>query len=268
MKRVVFVLFVFFVAEVNAQQNLILNGSFEINNSTECHNEFIFINEYDNTISYSIEYGEGNATVGLLKDSCLTCLPPNYWGSGVQKGLYMLLFAGEKKTFSDGSIYRKQGEISLQLNSPLSNITNYKLSFWIKKPPPTYYPTYCLKDLKNNYISVGISNTDDTFGKHLITTPYGDSTWQQYSIVFNTTDAEEHVTVKVGVNDTIDYGVLIDNFVLVETTEPVSVQEVNSNNKQLLKIVDVLGKETPYKKNTPLFYLYNDGTVEKKIIIE
>jgi len=32
--------------------------------------------------------------------------------------------------------------------------------------------------------------------------------------------------------------------------------------------VDVLGRETPYKKNTPLFYLYDDGTVEKKLIIE
>ena len=32
--------------------------------------------------------------------------------------------------------------------------------------------------------------------------------------------------------------------------------------------MDVLRRETPYKKNTPLFYLYNDGTVEKRIIID
>jgi hypothetical protein len=42
----------------------------------------------------------------------------------------------------------------------------------------------------------------------------------------------------------------------------------NNENKKLLKIVDVLGRNTPYKKNTTLFYLYDDGTVEKKIIME
>jgi hypothetical protein len=46
------------------------------------------------------------------------------------------------------------------------------------------------------------------------------------------------------------------------------VSNIISNNKKLLKIVDILGKETLCKSNTPLFYIYNDGTVEKKIIIE
>ena len=40
-----------------------------------------------------------------------------------------------------------------------------------------------------------------------------------------------------------------------------------SINKKLVKIIDVLGRETN-PTNTPLFYIYDDGTVEKKIIIE
>jgi hypothetical protein len=40
------------------------------------------------------------------------------------------------------------------------------------------------------------------------------------------------------------------------------------NNKKLLKIVDILGKETLYKSNTPLFYIYDDGTVEKQLTLE
>ena len=36
--------------------------------------------------------------------------------------------------------------------------------------------------------------------------------------------------------------------------------------KQLIKIVDVLGRETVQQKDTPQFYIYNDGTVEKKYI--
>ena len=38
--------------------------------------------------------------------------------------------------------------------------------------------------------------------------------------------------------------------------------------KKLLKVTDILGREVNEKRNTPLFYIYNDGTVEKKIIIE
>lgn len=45
-----------------------------------------------------------------------------------------------------------------------------------------------------------------------------------------------------------------------------NVQATNPN-KKLLKIVDVLGRETIHKKNTLLFYIYSDGTVEKRIII-
>ena len=41
-----------------------------------------------------------------------------------------------------------------------------------------------------------------------------------------------------------------------------------SQNKTLLKITDILGRKSKGIKNTPLFYIYDDGTVEKKIIIE
>jgi polyhydroxybutyrate depolymerase len=40
------------------------------------------------------------------------------------------------------------------------------------------------------------------------------------------------------------------------------------NNKQLIKIVDLLGREYEALINQPLFYIYDDGTFEKKIIIE
>jgi len=41
-----------------------------------------------------------------------------------------------------------------------------------------------------------------------------------------------------------------------------------TNKRNLFKITDMLGQETPYRKNTPLFYIYDNGTVEKKIILE
>ena len=46
----------------------------------------------------------------------------------------------------------------------------------------------------------------------------------------------------------------------------VGIDEHNTN-KKLLKITDLLGRETK-QTNQPLFYIYDDGTVEKKLIIE
>jgi len=41
-----------------------------------------------------------------------------------------------------------------------------------------------------------------------------------------------------------------------------------SGSKHLVKITDVLGRETKGTRNEPLFYIYNDGTVEKRIVIQ
>ena len=50
---------------------------------------------------------------------------------------------------------------------------------------------------------------------------------------------------------------------------PTSVLEREATKKELVKIIDILGRETNKKNtNTPLFYIYNDGSVDKKIIIE
>jgi len=41
-----------------------------------------------------------------------------------------------------------------------------------------------------------------------------------------------------------------------------------SEHKKLIKIIDILGRETKGKKNEPIFYIYDDGTVEKRIVVE
>ena len=39
-------------------------------------------------------------------------------------------------------------------------------------------------------------------------------------------------------------------------------------DKRIYKVIDLLGRETVETINNPLFYLYDDGTLEKKIILE
>jgi len=48
---------------------------------------------------------------------------------------------------------------------------------------------------------------------------------------------------------------------------PLSVIEEHTTHKELLKVTDLLGRETK-ETNQPLFYIYDDGTVEKRIVIE
>ena len=36
------------------------------------------------------------------------------------------------------------------------------------------------------------------------------------------------------------------------------------SNRKLLKIVDIMGRETEFKRNEVLFYMYDDGSTEKK----
>ena len=72
-----------------------------------------------------------------------------------------------------------------------------------------------------------------------------------------------------------DYSVTLINSVgcdsianLNLTITTTSVFDITKNKNNLVKITDMLGQKTPYRKNTPLFYIYDDGTVKKRIVIE
>ena len=47
-----------------------------------------------------------------------------------------------------------------------------------------------------------------------------------------------------------------------------AVEEINTNNKELTKITDLLGREIKPKINRPFIKIYDDGTVEQSIIME
>ena len=59
--------------------------------------------------------------------------------------------------------------------------------------------------------------------------------------------------------DTVTWSGYIDNIS--------SLADKNSKNIQPIKILDFLGRNSK-EKNQPLFYIYDDGTVEKKIVLQ
>ncbi|MBT7619563.1 MAG: hypothetical protein HN594_00625, partial [Flavobacteriales bacterium] len=63
-------------------------------------------------------------------------------------------------------------------------------------------------------------------------------------------------------------GCVISGSTFVNAYSATNVINTKNINRTLIKIIDMLGQESFYRRNTPLFYIYDDGTVEKKIIIE
>jgi len=47
-----------------------------------------------------------------------------------------------------------------------------------------------------------------------------------------------------------------------------SIGEIDLFDKKLIKVVDVLGRETSINSNETLFFIYEDGTIEKRYIID
>lgn len=87
------------------------------------------------------------------------------------------------------------------------------------------------------------------------------------------------VTVQSGFNTNDEMFVVGFGFLLYQLgDENISIENNTSTSTYnipiaiskagLLKITDILGRESKQKCNMPLFYIYDDGTVEKRIIIE
>ncbi|MDA9808562.1 hypothetical protein N9B89_04190 [Flavobacteriales bacterium] len=47
-----------------------------------------------------------------------------------------------------------------------------------------------------------------------------------------------------------------------------SIGEIDLFDKKLIKVVDILGRETTINSNQTLFFIYEDGTIEKRYIID
>ena len=47
-----------------------------------------------------------------------------------------------------------------------------------------------------------------------------------------------------------------------------SVDELSAPDKELVKIIDFTGRETQFRPNTPLIFIYSDGTRERVMKVE
>jgi hypothetical protein len=47
-----------------------------------------------------------------------------------------------------------------------------------------------------------------------------------------------------------------------------NLEELHQYQKELVRIVDLMGKETSFRPNTTLIYLFSDGSIERKFVLE
>ena len=136
------------------------------------------------------------------------------------------------------------------------------------------YPSQCLVLDDSSLISVsyntGSFNTGDNC--HIFTHLTQNSTRDTLDFDFEVTFFSNNFS-----NNTILYADLIlgdvnsncskSVYIVLQNSSSSVIPNDNSHNKELIKMIDIFGRETK-QTNQPLFYIYDDGTVEKKLIIE
>ena len=122
-------------------------------------------------------------------------------------------------------------------------------------------------DLSNNYFlehldlySNSLSNLDMRNGNNQNMSYF--VTWNCWNSQFLDCISVDDSTYSTNIWTCIDSWHYFSNYCY-----PLAIQE-HTTNKELLKVTDLLGRETKGIMNAVLFYIYDDGTVEKRIVIE
>ena len=149
-------------------------------------------------------------------------------------------------------------------------------------PPVIWQQSFSICDGDNVIVGNSVYDTTGNYIDTLTAFNSCDSIVYTNIIVDNNTSSYDTLSVTTGIiwngislSMSGDYSITLINSVGCDSIVNLNLTiisstsiEENNYNKELIKITNILGQEIPYRKNTPLFYIYNDGTVEKKIIIE
>jgi hypothetical protein len=184
MKRLLFlILLISFTSTIYGQT--FLNGSFEINSTTNCMINNI-TNAQFNSIMTNVKGIGARETIDIYYDT--DC--PSY--GAAQSGNY---FVSVENNSSD---LTKSTAISLKLSNSLQIGNSYNFCFYDKGLVFGAGP-----------IVLGLSNTDSTFGSVIYTSPTIDTVWTMRTVSFIAPSTGRYITVKYG---SFNGGALVDNF--------------------------------------------------------
>jgi hypothetical protein len=158
------------------------------------------------------------------------------------------------------------------LTSPifdLSNNQNYFLSYysWFSNGFPW-------GNSANDSLKISVSNGISQVLLELVTS--SSNSMGQWN--FSSFELDQYINITSNMQlilETADWDALGGHWVeagldmfQITTNSPNSIKSNIVENRKLLKIIDVLGREVKSNTNTQLFYIYEDGSVENKFIIK
>lgn len=148
-------------------------------------------------------------------------------------------------------------DIGMQFSSAPLDSTDTIISFI---PDYTVIDTTCIDSV----------NTDDWI---LVEGIYKANGGENYLTIGNFRDNNESISTMLINNNSS--GAMDKTYLLIDDVFVMPIQDSTSTAitelqkpKQLLRIIDVLGREAKPQPHVPLFYIYDDGTVEKRIVVE
>ena len=261
-------------------------------------------NSWDCVNESCIDPGTGNGSFSNYNDCFATCecsgiLPPISEGfqSTILASGWSIENPDSDKTWEINSNYgyNSSSSISLEnsiyagngqyddLNSPtldFANLNNINLSFdyayslWTN-PNSADADSDTLIILISSDCGLTWQKIWESSGTNLVTNsavfngfewfPANNSDWSSKNINLDNFADQDGIIIKFrNVND-YENNIFLDN---INISSGVSFNEEGSISldRKLLKIVDVLGRKSKKAYNTPQFYIYEDGYVEKKII--
>ena len=252
MKKLIIFLSFLITVNTHAQNNLILNGDFENNTALNCMINMpnsLFNSTMQDCISFGIK-----SELDIQNQQCGYSMPASEnWFVSLNTHIH---FDSVSQSFNQ----LESDAFSLRLESNLIPGQKYLVSYY-ERVDTTF-------NNSTDSLLFGISSVSTDFGIQIHSSfPVMGPAWGYKSFVFTTPFDGGFLTIK---NQGLDTGwTFIDKVQLSFLVSSENDNILDKQNKILLKIVDNLGRIVEErKKNSVLFYIFSDGTVEKRIIIE
>ena len=272
--------------EINSSGNLIGNSIYqcdstinEINFIRQSDNgKFLFTGEYNNYPNYNkcsfILSLNPNATLNWLNSYCDSL---SYYESttviNTNDGGYAITGGKQGNSGNSYSTWDDSGVPHL-IKTNSNGIFQWEKTYDLSDTSSMSWALDVFQTNDNGYILTGQADDSlfllkvDSLGMEEWKSVYGTSEWDMGVMVKQINNSG---FVAIGVYELLDC--VSGSIILIKTDSNGNVTSTfniptPSLSRKLEKVVDVLGRETKGKTNEPLFYIYDDGTVEKRIVIE